>query len=141
MENKFIPEINENDVIRPLFTKSLREHLIEKLKQQQNQTFEKMVEAGWGKTIFGDPNPEYYGDYTHRFWNTFMKYLTPDCKVKERYEFSNVLNMRAVKVEEDEFEIRALNPDLVDHRVYEYFEGFKFKIENYGIDFWKMGRN
>ena len=142
MNKNFIPSIYKNDVILPLFTESLRNHLSHEINKQRREANEKMLKDGWGKTQFGEPNPEYYGDYTHRFWNRFQKFLNADFTLKEDYRMSNALIMFVNNCTGNgKFTISALNPDNEDYEAFKYFEGFEFDIENYGKDFYKMGNN
>ena len=140
--NKFIPpNIHRNDVILPLFTEKLRSHLKKKLHEESKIAHEKMIKDGWGKTRFGEPNPEYYKNYTHTFFNRFNKYLNMKTfEVYEREKFNGNLYMRCGDVINGEFEVYPLDEDK-DYHVSRYFRGFKFKISNYGKDFYKIGHS
>ena len=138
--NKFIPPIYENDVILPLFTKELRDYLKKKLFEQSKTAHEKMVKDGWGKTKFGNPNRELYGDYTHRFINRFNKYLNMKTfEVYKGQEFNGNLYMicKNIDIKNKEFEILPLL-SYEDPYAFDYFLGFKFKLDNYGKDFYKI---
>ena len=133
--------VYKDDVIMPLFTEELRNHLSNALRKQSDEACEKMKADGWGKTKFGEPNMEYYGDFTHRFWNYFYKYLNRDLTIREYYEMSGALQMRCTKVIDGKFEVGKLYSDQGYNEAFDFFSGFKFDIEKYGIDFYKMGNN
>ena len=135
--NKFIPpSIYRTDVILPLFTEKLRSYLKKKLYEESKITHEKIVKDGWGKSKFGEPNPEFYGDYTHRFIKRFNKYLHIETlEVYKGQEYNGNLYMRCGDIIDGEFEIYPLN-SYEDYHAFEYFRGFKFKLDNYGKDFY-----
>ena len=133
------PPIYKNDVILPLFTEDLRNYLNEKLNNQSKRAYKKMVEDGWGKSKFGEPNLEYYGNYIHRFIERFSKYLNMETlEVYKEQKFNGKLYMRCGDIIDNEFEIYPLN-FYEDPYAFEYFQGFKFKLDNYGKDFYKIG--
>lgn len=140
-EERYIPSIIKDDVILPLFTKELREHLLTGLQKQKEEAKERMRNDGWGRTKFGAPNPEYYGDFTHRFWSDFYSYLDRDLRVRESFQMSNILSMRCSEVKDGKFEVLPLYSEQWDNNSFNFFQGFKFDIEKYGVDFYKMGQN
>ena len=126
--SKFIPSIYRDDVILPLFTEELRNHLNKKLYEQKTMAHENMVKDGWGKTKFGEPNPEFYGDYTHRFWGVFGKYLTRDLEIIDPHGKNAVLYMRCTNVINNEFGLLPLNTYTDIIYAYTFFDGFKYVL-------------
>jgi hypothetical protein len=144
MNVKFEFKILKDDVILPLFTEELRNHLKMKINEQQAEAKARMKSDGWGLTKFGEPNSEFYGDYTHHFYRHFFDLLDfrGDWEVYEHARMSGRLHMRTSAVDKDGmFSIYPLNSAMASNHVYDYFVGFKLSIDNYGIDFYKMGFN
>lgn len=136
--NNYNPEILKNDVILPLYTKALRQHLSKKLITEREQAIGRMKTDGWGVTRFENPNPEFYGDYTHHFYNYFWQFLDENLNVKEGKEMSGKFYMRVGDIANGQFNLLPLNykEDTTWHK---YFEGFKFNVQDYGKDFYRMG--
>ncbi len=136
-------DIKENDVIFPLFTEGLRDHLQTELHKEIEESQIRMKEDGWGVTKFGEPNPRFYGDHTVHFYSYFRVNM-PDAVLNKKLELVDKVRpqgktfMRAYDVKDGKFKLKILNSEM-DERCFKYFKDFEFDLENYGKDFYLMG--
>lgn len=130
-------EVIEGNVIFPLFTEELRNNLKSKLHTERVNSEIRMKEDGWGKTKFGDPNPEFYGNHSRWFWNHFHGILNENLELLPYVRENGKIFMRVSEIVNDKFKVLPF-PNIMDERCFKYFKDFEFKVEGLGKDFLKM---
>jgi len=136
-------EIVKNDVIFPLFTEELRNHLRTKIEQERIETDKKIKEDGWGISKLGVPNKEFYGGTPTHFYKHFRVgmpdgVLTYELNLIHKGQLDMRACMRVSDVINGKFKLLPLN---MDERCFKYFEDFEFDIKDYGRSFYKIVTN